>query len=155
MSHLDNFEEEIETIKSLYPDQVTISDNGTIICVIEIDNKYIIQAKFITSKQSINISVSNNEKCIERYSKKVLHKIQSKLDEICQEESDSMPIYQCISYLNDSLIDEMLINYSTNENTNKAKDNQELKNDNDISNDNDYDYNFIGKNNKKKRKKKR
>eukprot|EP01083_Nonionella_stella_P279654 951293_1 len=83
----EHFEEEIETIK--------------------MDKKHMLQANFTKTQQAIIISVSNYEKCVDRYSRKTLKEIEQKLNHICKEEYDSMPIYHCVSYINDSLIYDM------------------------------------------------
>eukprot|EP01083_Nonionella_stella_P028519 78527_1 len=97
-------EEEIDTLQSMYPDQVTISQSPLkITCVIK-DNLYAIQVIFMkSSDDAINISVSNHPRTVNQYSKKQIQKIESKLKRIYQQSADSMPIYNCISYLNDSL----------------------------------------------------
>ena len=121
----EDLKEEIETIKSVYPDQVKILQNPTtIICVIQIDDNYVIQAKFTKPKDEVNITVSNNEKCIERYPRRSLEKIHEELKAICKEEFDAMPIYQSISYLNESFMDDMEsmgIEKSNDNNKNKNK----------------------------------
>eukprot|EP00484_Ammonia_sp_Unknown_P025696 CAMPEP_0197035332 /NCGR_PEP_ID=MMETSP1384-20130603/13169_1 /TAXON_ID=29189 /ORGANISM="Ammonia sp." /LENGTH=292 /DNA_ID=CAMNT_0042465381 /DNA_START=33 /DNA_END=911 /DNA_ORIENTATION=+ len=99
-------------LQSLYdPQQITVNlVQGQ--CLVEfthhITEHYIILAKFTKTKDAaIHISISNHAKCSERFHRKSLEKIQAKLDEICIEESDSNPIFQCISYLTDSLIDDL------------------------------------------------
>eukprot|EP01083_Nonionella_stella_P303440 1050466_1 len=104
----EHFEEEIETIKALYPEEVSVSaNNNTIECVVYMDKKHMLQANFTKTQQAIIISVSNYEKCVDRYSRKTLKEIEQKLNHICKEEYDSMPIYHCVSYINDSLIYDM------------------------------------------------
>ena len=131
----DEFEEELETIKSMYPDQISIENNPINIKCIITDKMYMIQTTFSkTNDGRINIKVSNHEKCTEQHSKVYLNKIESKLNEICKENSESMPIFQCIAYLNESVMDDMKNNQQKN-NQQKSNDVQEeKKNDNDCNN---------------------
>eukprot|EP01083_Nonionella_stella_P058084 152211_1 len=104
----EQLEEEIETIKALYPEEVSVSaHNNTIECVVQMDKNHMLQANFTKAQQAIIISVSNYEKCMDRYSRKTLKEIEQKLNDICKEEHESMPIYHCVSYINDSLIYDM------------------------------------------------
>merc|ERR1711933_132644 len=126
----------------MYPEQVTVSQNPiTITCIINYNERNVIQTKFIKSNDIISVSVSNNKASIQQHSKKTLQKIESKLNNICKEQDDSMPIYQCISYLNDTLKHDSEIfgirsknedKYNQNKKKIKVDNNNEEKKDDDI-----------------------
>ena len=82
-------------------------------------------------------------------SKKQLERIRSRLEDLCKEESDSMPIYQCISYLNDSLIDDLDEIDIDSEHNNTV--NEEKQNDDDADDGDHHSvYSFVGDKNKNK-----
>merc|ERR1719266_2233914 len=100
----DGLEADLESVEAMYPDQVTISRNPlTVKCLIEVaETGYVVGAQFTNPNGHISVRMYNGKGSNKRVLKRDLQQIQSRLQTLCLEESDDQPIYQCLSYLNDS-----------------------------------------------------
>eukprot|EP01084_Bolivina_argentea_P041604 76776_1 len=112
----DELQEEIQILKDMYTDEeltVTITTTLKIAYIANINDNTQILIKFtinLNNSQQNNItctiSVQNHMKSNQKLSKTLLIKIESILHEKYKEEQDSMPIFQCISYCSNELIDD-------------------------------------------------
>jgi len=115
----EELKDEIETIESVYDDtELTITYQSdakllNIIYILKLDEYAKIIVKFkcdYSSSMDCSISVANEENSRKIIPSDLIQKIQNILIQKYNEEKDSMPIFQCLSYCNDELMDDEKLN---------------------------------------------
>ena len=107
---------EIETLKAMYDDELSIDDKSdsavNITYFIQLFRYFGINIKFCITKDTQTISVVNGANSKKLIPSQTLSQIEEILKDKYDSEREYMPIYQCISFCNDELLDDETLNLS-------------------------------------------